>query len=180
MLASTAAASVWTWVWAWVPVSVPFRMASRSSRTCPTEACVGCAPDGVSLWRSFWSVCMAVWTADQPEEPLEVVLLVLDDDPVVDDDPVLDDELELDADWMADWTAWRSDWIWVTCVWVRPMLERMDASSDWIFDWALLPLSVPLRIAARSSWSWPTDACVGLAPLGVSFLRSVWRVWNTD
>ena len=71
---------------------------------------------------------------------------------------------ELDADWIAAWTAWRSDWIWPTCDEVRPMLVRMAASSFWMAVVAALPVRVPLRIDWRSSWSWPTDAWVGFDP----------------
>jgi|SRR5580698_2342724 hypothetical protein len=84
MLESTAAASVWTCVTAVVPVSVPLRIASRSSSTAPIEACVGVEPLGVSFCRSVCSVCMAVWTADQVpavlvlvEEELDVVVVLL-------------------------------------------------------------------------------------------------------
>ena len=79
-------------------------------------------------------------------------------------------ELELDADWMAVWTAWRSDWIWLTWPEVSPRLVRMAASSFWMAVVAAVPVNVPLWIDSRSSWSWPTDACVGCAPTDTSLL----------
>ena len=75
---------------------------------------------------------------------------------------------EPDADWIAVWMAWRSDWSWLTCVELRPMLVRMAASSVWMADVAAVPVSVPLRMDWRSSSSWPTDACVGFAPTETS------------
>ena len=35
-------------------------------------------------------------------------------------------------------------------------------------------------MASRSSWTWPTDACVGCAVLDRSLLRSDWSAWNAD
>ena len=63
---------------------------------------------------------------------------------------VADDEVP-EADWMAVWTAWRSDWIWLTCVEFRPRLVRMAASSVWMAVVASVPVKVPFRIDSRSS-----------------------------
>ena len=154
VLVSTAAVSVWTVVTACDPVSVPFWIASRSSWTWPTDACVGCELADRSLLRSDCSVwnadctaafgpvvvaCLAVEvavpvarrgrccrpsTSSSSREPRgrrrAVVVVVVVPVP------------EVVADWIADWTAWRSDWIWLTCVELRPMLVRMAASSFWI------------------------------------------------
>ena len=57
---STAAASVWTWETAAVPVSVPLRIASRSSCTVPIAAWLIVALLGVSFFRSVCSVWKAL------------------------------------------------------------------------------------------------------------------------
>ena len=113
MLASTAAASVWIVVWACAPLSVPLRIASRSSRSWPSVACVGCAPAGRSPWRSVFRVSKAVWTAEEDPAAPGASAPVLDADPLVGVDPLVVDDEELDSDWMAAWTAPRSAWIWL-------------------------------------------------------------------
>ena len=79
ILESTAVVSVCTCVTAAVPVSVPLRIASRSSSTAPVDSCVGVAPLGVSVCSADCRVCMAVWTADH-----DVDVLVLGVDEVLD------------------------------------------------------------------------------------------------
>jgi len=93
MLDNRAAASVCTFVTAALPLKVPFRIASRSSRTAPTEACVGCAPLGMSLLRSDCNVWRALCTVVVLDDPVE--LEVVDVEVEVEVDVVLEVDVEL-------------------------------------------------------------------------------------